>query len=68
MYIWAVYDRTDGLEPVVWPLYHSIAGDWVPVEHSDMPPICELPIKVYRRRANAYRAVARLMYDCAGCA
>lgn len=68
MLLWAVYDRLDNLEPVVWPLHRCYDGQYAPTETLDMPPICALPLSVHRTRAAAYRALALLLYDCTGSA
>lgn len=68
MPLWAVYDRLDGLHPIVWPLNKCRTGEYVPLFVVNMPPIAPLPLKVYRSRSAAERAIARLLWDCAGTA
>lgn len=66
--LFAVYDRLDGLEPVVWPLFRCRTGEYFPLCKLHMPPLCPLPISVHRTQAAADRAAARLLYECAGTA
>lgn len=66
--LWAVYDCIDAIDPIVWPLMRCQGGEFFPLVRLNMPPLCPLPIAVYRTRAAAERAIARLLYECAGTA
>lgn len=68
MRLFAIYDRTDGLEPIVWPIFQCRSGEFFPLQTLHMPAISPLPLSVHKTRLVAERALARYLYACAGCA
>lgn len=53
---------------MVWPLRLRADGTYTPHVTAHMPDLADLPIHVYARRTTAERALALLVYDCAGTA